>query len=151
MIHLIFALLSMIFHWQSFGSGSAAGSLESAQWKHRVLAYVVASDTQRDEIERTLESENAELVDRDLLLVNLGEIELETRHSLEMGPEEKKLWREFWDLGLSESRFILIGKDGGTKATQRDNLELEPFFNLIDLMPMRRAELRARDDSSQLK
>lgn len=39
---------------------------------------------------------------------------------------------------------LLIGKDGGVKARQAV-LDLEALFDRIDAMPMRRAEMRARD------
>lgn len=149
MFHLLVLLFVLMFHWPLSVGGESALALERVQWKHRILAYVVSSDSERVEVEQSLQRWSAELVDRDMLLVNLGDIELETPHSLAIGPDEKALWRQHWNIDLTESRFVLIGKDGGAKAFQKEQLDVTQFFELIDTMPMRAAELRARRNMPQ--
>ena len=42
---------------------------------------------------------------------------------------------------------LLIGKDGGVKQTSRSVPDLDQMFALIDGMPMRQMEMRARDQA----
>lgn len=144
MIHLLIFLLALLFQGQAVVGHSEDVTLESLEWNHRVLAYVVSSESERGDIERSIAQLSSGIEDRDLLFVNLGEVELETEHSLAITAEQRGLWRKFWNLDLSESRFVLIGKDGGAKAFQAKVLDMSLFFDLIDAMPMRRAELRER-------
>lgn len=122
--------------------GSEARGKGFAQ--HRLLAYVVSSEAERSQFEAAIESWEAEIVDRDILMVNLGDIDLDTNHELAISEDEKRLWRDLWQLPMAESRFILVGKDGGAKAFQREALDLPLFFELIDQMPMRIAEMRRK-------
>ena len=108
---------------------------------HRLIAYVLADETQKSAIENAIKRFEWEITDRDILLVNLGEIEISTQHSVSLTSAEKEAWRKLWQLGLGESRFVLVGKDGGAKAFQRNELSWQLFFDLIDQMPMRRAEM----------
>lgn len=144
MIQLLFILFSMLF-WGNSMIGNDV--VREARWEHRLLAYVVTNEEERVAFESHLERWSAELEERDILWVNLGDIRLGTDRSLEMGAGEKDLWREVWKLDGSESRVVLIGKDGGPKAFQRGGLDLPLFFELIDRMPMRMAEMR--EQSSQ--
>lgn len=110
---------------------------------HRLVAYVLADETQKAAIESAIQNYAWEITDRDILLVNLGEIEIETQHALELDESEKAAWRKLWQVGLDETRFVLVGKDGGAKAFQKDAITWQLFFDLIDTMPMRRAEMEA--------
>ncbi len=144
MIHLLIFLLAFLFQGQSVVGYSEGVTLKSLEWEHRVLAYVVSSESDRASIERSIAEYSREIEDRDLLFVNLGEVELETEYSISITDDQRGLWRKFWNIDLSESRFVLIGKDGGAKAFQKNVLDMPLFFDLIDAMPMRRAELRER-------
>ncbi len=151
MIHLLLALLSLLFHWQSHAAIGSSDASDDPYGQHRILAYVLESGEERLAIEASIKRLSSEIEDRDLLLVNLGDIELETEHSLALGEVEREMWRTLWNLDLSKSQFILIGKDGSPKAFQKDGLDLNLFFDLIDTMPMRLAELRERSLSSRLR
>ncbi|MBC2606635.1 DUF4174 domain-containing protein [Pelagicoccus albus] len=133
-----------------FASNTVWGqdSVQMGTQSHRLLAYVVSSEDEREALEATLESWEGELVDRDILLVSLGEIVLDTPYGISLSAEEKELWRTLWQLPLGESRFVLVGKDGGAKAFQRSGLDLPLFFELIDSMPMRIAEMKAKSPTA---
>ena len=45
-------------------------------------------------------------------------------------------------IGPTDFRILLIGKDGGVKASYSEVPELSEVFGLIDAMPMRRDEMR---------
>lgn len=140
MIHLLMMAISLLFWWESAVPGEV---VREARWEHRLLAYVVTSEAEREVFENALAGAREELADRDMLLVNLGEIELRGFDALVLDAAEKSMWRELWRMDVDSSRFVLIGKDGGAKAFQRDRLDVRQFFDLIDTMPMRRAEMRS--------
>lgn len=139
MIHFTLMIFSFMFGWQA--SAMSGEQVKSARWEHRLLAYVVTSEDERSGLETSLGEFRDGFEDRDLLLVNLGEIELEGMASIDLDEEEKEFWRRYWDFDLQETRFVLVGKDGGAKAFQRTELDLALFFDLIDTMPMRRVEM----------
>ncbi|MBK1880061.1 DUF4174 domain-containing protein [Pelagicoccus mobilis] len=116
---------------------------------HRLIAYVLSDETQKTSIEEMARKWEWEISDRDILMVNLGDIEIDTEHSFKLSTEEKQLWRQLWQLDLEESRFILVGKDGGPKAFQRNELSWQLFFDLIDEMPLRKAEMEATYRAAQ--
>ncbi|MDQ8182702.1 DUF4174 domain-containing protein [Pelagicoccus sp. SDUM812005] len=149
MVRLGMFLLAVLLQGQLLGEAEAERSLESVRWEHRVLAYVVSSEAERIELEQALVRGAEALEDRDLLLVSLGEIELEWDRSFRMSAEEKSRWRERWQIEEGVSQFVLVGKDGGTKAFQKGELQLELLFELIDRMPMRAAELRDREGRTE--
>ncbi|WP_299152381.1 DUF4174 domain-containing protein [uncultured Christiangramia sp.] len=45
----------------------------------------------------------------------------------------------------TEFEVFLLGLDGGIKQRQQEILQTEKFFSLIDGMPMRKAEIRRKD------
>lgn len=110
---------------------------------HRLIAYVLSDESQKTALEQAAQQWDWEIADRDIMMVNLGEIEIETKHSFPLSAADKQVWRNMLKLGLDENRFVLVGKDGGAKAFQKDELNWQLFFDLIDQMPMRRAEMEA--------
>lgn len=148
MSRLLISLFCLSSHCCTFGSGESVRTLDSVRWENRVLAYVISSESERPEFASALDRWTEALEDRDMLLLNLGEIELETDLSMSADPAEKEKWRKRWNIALSETCFVLVGKDGGAKAFQREGLDLPEFFKRIDVMPMRAAELRERGEVS---
>lgn len=132
-----------VFWLLGSGSGDRDGMVLTG-WDHRLIAFVVSSEEEGLAMEEIIELNSEQIADRDLLFVNLGNVEVSTDHALDIGPSEKEAWRSLWGLASSESRFVLLGKDGGVKAFQGGELQLGLFFDLIDTMPMRRAEMRDR-------
>lgn len=142
MIHFLLLAISLLFWREAALHGDV---VREARWEHRLLAYVVTSEEERTAVEGALAAAKEEMADRDLLLVNLGEIELRGFDALVLDSAEKGAWRELWELDMETSRFVLVGKDGGAKAFQKGGLDVALFFDLIDTMPMRRAEMRSRE------
>lgn len=145
----IFIRLLLVFgfapvFWQLGYGGGDNDEAGWSGWEHRLIAFVLSDEADRASVEGMLKGYAEEIAERDLLFVNLGDIDIKSDYSLAIGAQEKELWRSFWGLGTDESRFVLVGKDGGVKAAQRDSLRLNLFFDLIDSMPMRQAEMRER-------
>lgn len=142
---LVFGLAPVF--WQLGYSGGDNDEAGWSGWEHRLIAFVLSNEADRVAVEEMVKGYANEIAERDILFVNLGEIDIESDYSVSIGAKEKELWRTFWGLGTDESRFVLVGKDGGVKATQRDLLRMNLFFELIDEMPMRRAEMREQTAS----
>ncbi len=122
-----------------------ANPLDQYQWKNRVI-LINASSTPRfkKEFKAHLKKHHKGVSERNLILIDISlpsnrlpELKrppvadiLQLRKELKINPK------------IKENSFILIGKDGGVKARQTDQLNLLKFFSLIDRMPMRQAEMR---------
>lgn len=101
--------------------------LSDYQWKNRLILFHLSADASADAFKKQLAEVTPELEDRDLVVL----------------PLDAPL-RERFRASTSESTFILIGKDGGEKARQVGSFQPAKFFQLIDSMPMRQAEMREK-------
>ena len=98
-------------------------------WKHRVVVSLASSpsDPNLSAQRRIFETMGAGARERDLVLLEATD---DTR-------EGGALRRRFGGTGF---RAVLIGKDGGAKASSERPMGVGDLFATIDAMPMRRAE-----------
>lgn len=99
--------------------------LKAAGWKNRVL--LVSQPELQPLWAAALKREKAALLERDLIVI-----------------EADATLRKRYRLNDGQFAVVLIGKDGGRKAVQRDKPNLPAFFAKIDRMPMRQREMRER-------
>ena len=125
-------------------NGAKSFSLNEYTWKNRVV--LVMPDKSKELLQRQLRifgSEKIGMMDRDLVLLytdgNLVE-DYFNDHSFKLSSD----FIEKFPLHDDEFAVVLIGKDGGTKFRSREIVSLEKLFGIIDAMPMRRAEMRAK-------
>jgi hypothetical protein len=117
------------------------GSLESLQWKHRVLLVYAQEPSVRTALSN-LEAMAPDIEERDLAWFLFAKNEVHTNHKTGLDPKlHEQLLERYFAPAPAENRVILIGKDGGVKSKGPD-LDLEALFDLIDQMPMRKAEMR---------
>jgi hypothetical protein len=84
--------------------------------------------------------------ERDMLFFNLGSAQSVTSQlHVALAEAQRADLRAEYVGSDAQSIFILIGKDGGEKARQTGELNLQAFFDLIDTMPMRQQEMRDRN------
>lgn len=117
-----------------FSMLQAAGPLEGYKWKNRLI-IIACEDTTSKTYQKQLKQfarTGAEVLDRDLKILTLTK---DFDESDQRFLEEKYHLNSFYTL-------ILIGKDGGMKLCENDYVEPEKVFDLIDSMPMRKAEMR---------
>jgi len=114
-------------------------------WKNRViLAQFGQGQAQEKELTEFTQFQE-ELNDRDLVVLNLGEdFDLKLVEKISVKQRQELRERYSFTADQKTSKFILIGKDGGQKAMQENQLALAAFFALIDTMPMRKAEMESR-------
>ena len=116
--------------------------LEQHQWEHRLILLFAEAPSQtiyQQQMEQ-LKADSAGLADRDLRIYSFFAQSSQPNMS-ESAREE--IQREY---NPREEAFlcILIGKDGGVKARKTNLYPREDIFDLIDSMPMRRAEMRRK-------
>lgn len=126
-----------------------AVNLDDYQWHTRLL-FLVAPEVSapavaqvRDTLERQIEA----VVDRDLLVIQLflngqslvGDRPITVREAAQLRLE----------LGIApdEQVLVLIGKDGSVKRRAPLLSDLQEIFTQIDTMPMRRNEIRQRNQT----
>ena len=119
--------------------------LKPYQWENRIV-LIFTNDVNAEKYQKQLavfQSDKAGLEERKLLI---GKV---TPRQYCLGLEDSKcvqsaeLYRQFYTKNR-DFEVILIGLDGGVKLRQTAILSLEKLFATIDVMPMRRAELRNR-------
>lgn len=139
MAKMFYLPLSVIGLTLAFFSCSSAieKPLSHHQWKHRVL--IIFTDKS---VLQTLDQYKAEVVDRHLVYYFISE-------QGEVISNSEKTFTKNWGLSLKnkysapDSAVILIGKDGEVKS-KGTTLDIKAMFNLIDSMPMRKAEIRSK-------
>ena len=120
--------------------GMSAQELAEFRWKNRVLLII---DTNNNLPVRDLQvnkfvSRNDEMEERDLVLLVCTGKEVLDKDGLKTDIDPDKIsYGEFQGV-------ILIGKDGGVKLRKKFIAEPKEIFDLIDQMPMRRAEMKNR-------
>ena len=105
-------------------------NMNQFKWKNRViLSYPKTNQEWRDQ-EKLLLGVKDEIDDRDLIIIRVNEqqAELIEKHKLQPGSH------------------LLIGKDGDAKSKQKGKLDLQSYFRLIDQVPMRRTEMRPKEN-----
>lgn len=117
------------------GSEDVLEDVSALQWKYRLIlvrdstAAAAQLETARDAID-----------ERDIVWFVLTPTGVVSNYSVPLAADfglrlQKKYFED------TETRVILIGKDGGIKAREA-SLDLQGLFALIDTMPMRRREMQ---------
>ena len=129
-------------------------SLADLRDRARVLLVFAPSD--RDPIYQQqltlLHNKQAEMNERDLVVVPIlaqqgTPTSANTLRSLGqsgISNDEQLATRQRYHVGLDEFAAILLGKDGGEKLRSKIPISTEKLTTLIDTMPMRKDEIRAR-------
>ncbi|MBK1831935.1 DUF4174 domain-containing protein [Verrucomicrobiaceae bacterium R5-34] len=109
-------------------------TLEKYQWKKRlILSYPIDAQAWAEQL-KSVRAHYAKMEERDLVMLRL-DAEMQSFSAA----ERKALIVKYQ---LSPGSHVLIGKDGGEKARQQGALDLKPWIQLIDTMPMRRNEMK---------
>ncbi len=126
---------------------SKAQNLQQYQWQNRIIV-VYADEPELDLLTKQLElltEEPSELSERKLLVIHAHK----DRYK-KIFPENSE-WISSTlkdELNIStktEFEVFLLGLDGGIKLRQQEILQTKKLISLIDGMPMRKAEIRRKD------
>ena len=121
--------------------------LTQFQWKNRLLLIFAPDDN--DSLFKKLQSEiiaqEAEVEDRDMIVFELLELGSSRMNRALLDQSKVDSIRRHFSVPQRSFRVILIGKDGGIKLKRDDQIDLETIFELIDSMPMRKDEIRQKN------
>ncbi|MGV7224466.1 MAG: DUF4174 domain-containing protein [Nitrospinales bacterium] len=124
-----------------------AMDLTQFKWKKRLI-LIFAPDGRNPlfkELQSKIMAQKAEVEDRDLVVFEIlerGQSRMNTAH---LDQEAVDSIRKRLAVPQSTFRVILIGKDGGMKLERDDQAGLEEIFERIDSMPMRKNEIRQKN------
>ena len=136
-------LISMIFSCNN--SPMNAQLLNDYRWENRIV-LVMTNDETLETYQKQLQllASSTEMKERKLLICKV----MPNQYTLGLDNfdwiKTSELYRKFHSKN-TDFEVILIGLDGGVKLRQTDILTTEKLFSTIDVMPMRRAELKRKN------
>lgn len=135
--------ISLILGLMAMNCTAQTTLLEEHRWENRVL--LVFADRESDEqLQQQLdifETHETDVLDRDLVVYELvGE---QVRYKDKTLSANNAVWRTQYDV-QQDFQVLLIGKDGGVKMRKSKVVAMQDINDLIDSMPMRRAEMRKK-------
>jgi len=113
-------------------------SLSELKWKNRLILIDAGNDPKTCQDELSLME--AEIIDRDIVWFVVSQTSITSNFNGRLTEELADNIRQ--QLHDHNSAVLLIGKDGGVKATDTQ-LRLHKLFSEIDSMPMRQRELQS--------
>ncbi len=116
------------------------------RWENRLLFVMApdAADPRWAAFKKRLATRAQDVRERDLLVIDLLETGPSGRAGHPLPPEDVQALRRRYGAVPGRFTVILIGKDGGVKLVQEEQVSLQAIFDLIDTMPMRRREMQLK-------
>ncbi|WPY98921.1 DUF4174 domain-containing protein [Christiangramia sp. OXR-203] len=136
-------LIILIF----YGMTSKAQDLQQYQWENRIIV-VYSNETELDLVSKQLKlltKEPKELSERKLILIQAQKNQYKTIFPENSEWVSSSLKDELKISTKTKFEVFLLGLDGGIKLRQQEIVQTEKLFSLIDGMPMRKAEIRRKD------
>ncbi len=120
--------------------------LKPYRWESRVL--LVFADNAKNPIYQKqmllFEQDKAGIIDRDLVIFHLFTGTGVSPNQDQLQEASVRDLRQHYNTDSKGYTIILIGKDSGEKLRSQQLLSLNELYNTIDVMPMRRAEMRRK-------
>lgn len=114
------------------------GSLfEEFKWRKRILV-ILGDDVTKSKQKIILDPVREGLLERDLIIFGLDS---EEYPYYQINKDQKESLTEHFSLNRDDN-ILLIGKDGTVKGKWGKPVSAKEIFDLIDSMPMRKAEMR---------
>lgn len=112
-------------------------------WKNRMLLVFTPSlaNTPYSNLRRMWVEQSDAVAERDLVFVEILEQGESRAGGMRLAASTAAKLREQFEVDPGVATFILVGKDGTVKL-RRPDVRISDLFDLIDAMPMRRAEMR---------
>ncbi|MCO5733723.1 DUF4174 domain-containing protein [Rhizobium sp. SSA_523] len=134
------ALLALAIILAGSSEGYAMDSLSTYAWKNRVLLlFAEAGSAKLEEQVAALKRQAADLEERDMVVLHVGADKVTPIYGNGPGSDAAQI-RSDAESGGTSFEVVLVGKDGGIKLRSPDIVSEVELFDLIDRMPMRRAE-----------
>ena len=146
-IHIYFAVFIIFLTVQLRGDDMKNVDLDKYEWKNRlVLLFAPSSgfENYKNAVAELIQLSD-EIDDRDLVVFHLLENDKSHVDEKEISRKDVQRLTEKYNAEKGVMTTILIGKDGGEKYRQTGQTNWQEIFDRIDAMPMRRAEMRAKE------
>ena len=128
-------------------AGDAALDLSQYKWKNRLL-FVFAPNISHPsliDLNYDMSVQKEEILDRDLVVFQIYETGSSFQDINEIDHAMADQLRREFRVSPGLLTVILVGKDGGVKLRQNEQVNFKQIFLLIDAMPMRREEMRRKN------
>ncbi|MCJ8165508.1 DUF4174 domain-containing protein [Pontibacter sp. E15-1] len=128
----------------------SAASLEQYKWKKRPLLLFSpsAQDPAYLQQKEVLQQNLQGIRERGMVVIELvGEDKVYVDGILQKRQQGQQL-RECFRVAPESFAVLLVGKDGTQKSSSAEPVSMATIFGLIDQMPMRRQEMRGKDNNS---
>jgi hypothetical protein len=138
-------ILSMLLFSILLPDGQAQ-SLDEYRWKNR-LVLLFAPESSSDLLQQQVElltADSEKVTDRGLLLFSITPNGGTSPGGTRLSQKYCRQLYADWAVLSSSFTIILVGKDGGEKLRKQKVTAPQVLFDLIDSMPMRRAEMRRK-------
>lgn len=142
----LLALLSVLCAFDR--KDAVSMDLTHFEWKNRLL-FIFAPHSGHPhlkQIQAEISDAKAGVKDRDMVVFEV--LEKDPSHmsgSILPQPDAVALRKRF-EIHPNTYALVLVGKDGGVKLKRNERVALNEIFELIDLMPMRRNEMRQKNE-----
>jgi len=126
---------------------SKAQDLQQYQWENRIIV-VYSNETEVDLVSKQLKlltKESNKLSERKLMVIQAHKNQYRTIFPENSEWVSSSLKDKLKISVETEFEVFLLGLDGGIKLRQQEIVQTEKLFSLIDGMPMRKAEIRRKD------
>jgi len=138
-------LIILIF----YGMTSKAQDLQQYQWENRIIV-VYSNETELDLLSKSkqlelLKKEPNKLSERKILVIQAHKDRYKKNFPENSEWISSTLKDELNISTKTEFEVFLLGLDGGIKLRQQEILQTKKLISLIDGMPMRKAEIRRKD------
>ena len=117
------------------------------EWKNWLM-LIFAPDVMHPHYERIdaeINAQSAEVRDRDLVVFEIFDKDSSQMNASPLSSADADALRKHFGITRQMYALILVGKDGGVKLKREDRVPLNEIFELIDSMPMRREEMRQKN------
>ncbi len=140
----VIAIVALLIPFTRHDSGELE-QVSDFKWQNRLI-IVFADGSEQYPIKKQLEVENYEIEDRDILWFVVSRNSVATNYTRRLSRMlANNLWQAYVTDASAEVEVILVGKDGGVKY-RADALNTFEIYQRIDQMPMRRAEMREKEN-----
>jgi hypothetical protein len=140
-IILLTKILLIIAAFTASAQNTMSLDLIKFKWKNRIILCYPKNHDAWAEQQKLIELQRIQIEDRDLIIIRLDKQQKDVPNKLRFTKAQRLALIKAYRLTPGSS--LLIGKDGKAKSKQSGKLRLRPLFELIDQMPMRRAEIQS--------
>ena len=119
--------------------------LEPYQWKNRILLVFSPAESTMEKQLTVFSKHPQGMQDRELQVFKIANESVHHPAGSRDGKEAADMLRNRYQVAENQFSVILIGKDGTEKLRQKEILDADKLFAVIDAMPMRKQEMKNTD------